>query len=283
LEHCSAQEPKAKYPVQWLPRVQTKALKTHLANNSVQDMREVPDVFLNPKQLRVKQLTLSGKAYFDAAGARAALRASGLPAYFLDFETIQFAIPIWKGTRPYQNMPFQFSCHRLSRTGKLEQENFLDLSGQDPSKGCAEALLVACGKAGPIYAFNAPFEAGCIGVLADRLPKFAHALRALRDRLVDIRPIAEDNYYHPDQRGSWSLKSVVPTIPELSQYPEEGVHGGGGAMLAYSEAIDVKTTASRKAQLTQELLEYCKLDTLVLAQLWQKFAGRSDLKISWET
>ena len=278
--YCSAQEPPAKHPVQWLPNVRTKVLKAHLANEKVRDMRDVPDALLNPQQLRVKQHTLSGKTYFDPVGARAAL-SWGLPAYFLDFETIQFAVPIWKGTRPYQNIPFQFSCHRLSRTGKLEHQMFLDLSGQDPSWGCADALLAACGESGPIFVFNASFEATCIRMLADFFPKKATALRTLRDRLVDLNPIAEKFYYHPDQNGSWGLKSVLPNIASDLRYEAlDGVKSGGGAMLAYSEAVHVGTTAYRRAEIERQLSEYCAIDTLALVRLWQKFSGRSSLKDS---
>jgi DNA-nicking Smr family endonuclease len=80
-----------------------------------------------------------------SSGAAQALAAHALPAYFMDFETIHFPIPIWKGTRPYQQIPFQFSVHRLSRTGQLESRAFLDLSGKDPAQNFAEALLAACG------------------------------------------------------------------------------------------------------------------------------------------
>jgi hypothetical protein len=48
---------------------------------------------------------------------------------FWDFETISFAVPIWKGTRPYQQLTFQFSVHRLSEDGELAHRDFLDLSG----------------------------------------------------------------------------------------------------------------------------------------------------------
>jgi hypothetical protein len=98
----------------------------------------VPDALLNAAQRRVKTHTLSGKVFFDAAGAAADLAPHKLPALFIDFETVQMAVPVWKGTRPYQQMPFQFSAHRLSRTGKLTHSAFLSLSGKDPSREFAE-------------------------------------------------------------------------------------------------------------------------------------------------
>jgi hypothetical protein len=110
--YCRSKEPQAKYPVAFLPRIQAKALKTLINDGGVIDLREVPDDLLNDRQRRVKTHTLSDKPFLDAKGAAASLADHKLPAYFMDFETIQFAVPIWKGTRPYQQIPFQFSVHR---------------------------------------------------------------------------------------------------------------------------------------------------------------------------
>lgn len=144
--YCSGQTKQPKYPVGWLPRLQGKAVKELIEKKQITDMRKVPDKHLNEIQLRVKRSTLSGKPFFDKKGAAAELKKHKLPAYFLDFETINFAVPIWKGVRPYQQIPFQFSLHCLSDKAGLEHEQFLDLSGSDPSKPFGEALIDTCGK-----------------------------------------------------------------------------------------------------------------------------------------
>ena len=110
--YCSRNEPKPEYPIYWLPYIGAKAVT--LAEQGVIDLRNVPDDLLNARQQRVKNHTLANTVFFDAAGAAADLSVHSLPAYFLDFETIQFAVPIWKGTRPYQQNTFQFSLHILS-------------------------------------------------------------------------------------------------------------------------------------------------------------------------
>jgi hypothetical protein len=130
--------------VAWLPNIRTQALKAHIEAGQVTDVRQVPDELLNSIQQRVKTQTLSGDAYFDAAQAAAELAQHPLPAFFLDFETISFAVPIWKGTRPYQPLTFQFSVHRIGTGGELEHRDFLDLSGVDPREALAEVLIAAC-------------------------------------------------------------------------------------------------------------------------------------------
>ena len=279
LVYCQSQEPQAEYPVHWLPSIRANALKAHIAANPALDMRDTPDDLLNELQRRVKSHTLSGEIYFDAENSAEALKAYKLPAYFLDFETIQFAVPIWKGTRPYQQIPFQFSLHRLGGTGKFDAKAFLDLSGNDPSRYFAEGLIEVCGTTGPIYVYNAGFEGARISELALRFKKLASALLAIKDRLVDLHPITKANYYHPSQQGSWSIKAVLPAVaPDLSYEDLAGVQNGGMAMEAYMEAIHPDTSPSRKDEIEQQLLAYCGLDTFAMVRLWQFLAGRNDLQ-----
>lgn len=272
--YCQSQEPQAKHPIQWLPGRLGNELSAHIQAHGVTELRDVPDALLNDRQRRVKAATLSGKTYFDRKGAAQALAARSLPAYFLDFETINFAVPIWKGSRPYQQIPFQFSLHHLARTGKLEQQAFLDLSGKDPRKAFAEALIAACGERGPIFVYNAGFEASRIRELADRFPRLAKPLLALNERVVDLLPVARDHYYHPSQHGSWSIKAVLPALcPDLSYGDLDGVQDGGMAMDAFLEAVAPQTTRSRKAEIERQLLTYCALDTYAMVRLWSAFTG----------
>lgn len=62
LAYCQSQEPQAQYPIQWVPRVQNKALKSLVETADLRDMREVPDALLNETQLRVKNTHPVGPA-----------------------------------------------------------------------------------------------------------------------------------------------------------------------------------------------------------------------------
>lgn len=281
ITHCRAGEPQPKYPVDWLPRVQKRALIDYIETKSVTEIADVPDEYLNDVQRRVKEHTLAGTVYFDRKGAARALGAHKLPALFLDFETAQLVIPRWPGWRPYQQIPFQFSLHKLDRHGALTQEAFLETSGSDPSRDFADALVAACGSGRePIFVYNAQFEGGRIAELSDRFPQTAPGLGGISERLVDLLPIARAHYYHPGQKGSWSIKYVLPAVaPDLSYDKLDGVKDGGMAMTAYLEAVAEHTTPERKAEIRRQLLEYCKLDTYAMVRLWQVFAGREDLKL----
>jgi hypothetical protein len=276
LSYCRKLEPQAKYPVSLLPRIQSRALRSLVEEAGIRDMRDVPDELLNEKQRRVKVCTLTNKPFFDRKGAKSALKSLEAPSYFLDFETIFFPVPIWRGTRPYQQIPFQFSIHNMSAEGSLSRIAFLDLSGEDPSRKLAEALIEACGVKGSVFAYNAGFERGRIKELADRYPDIRQPLLAINERIFDLLRLAEQTYYHPLQEGSWSIKKVLPAVaPDLDYLELEGVRDGGMAMDAYLEAIHPATDPGRKEQIKKQLLAYCHMDTLAMVRLWHFFIDGS--------
>jgi predicted RecB family nuclease len=277
IDHCQSQEPQPEVSFSCLPNFKTNK-KERLAAEGITELKDVPDVMLNDKQSLVKQHTLAGTTYFDDAGAASELSQAtvpGAPHYFLDFETTNSAIPIWKGTRPYQQVPFQFSLHTLQTSGTLEQETFLDLSGDDPRRGFAEALIKLCGQQGPIFVYNAGFEKGVIKKQAEAFPDLNVKLEGIIDRIVDLLPIARNYYYHPSQQGSWSIKAVLPAVcPDLTYSDLDGVQDGNAAISAYQEAINPDTTPERKAEIHDQLEKYCALDTLAMVRLREFFVGK---------
>jgi hypothetical protein len=175
-------------------------------------------------------------------------------------------------------MVFQFSLHRLDASGQLEHTEFLDLSGNDPSESFAQSLIAACDGQGPVFVYNAGFEMARIRELAERFLSLSQPLLAINARIVDLLPVARKRYYHPSQQGSWSIKKVLPAVvPELRYDTLDGVQDGGMAMDAFLEGIHPDTPPERKAQIEQQLLAYCKLDTYAMVRLWQVFSGRTDL------
>jgi hypothetical protein len=282
--HCSSEEDArlgaAQHPIQWLPDVRSKALVSHIEQGGVRSLRDVPDELLNVRQLRVKRHTLSGKPFFDAKAAARALSSARLPALFLDFETISFAVPIWAQTRPYEKIPFQFSLHRLGSRGAVGHTGFLDLSGSDPAERIAGALVASCGSTELVFAYNKGFESSCLKYLAARFPRLARRLLAIECRLVDLLPVTRECYYHPDQQGSWSIKSVLPTVaPELRYDALGEVQDGGAAQRAFEEAIHPETPSSRHDELREHLHRYCRLDTWAMVVLWADLTGRKKLVV----
>lgn len=274
-EYCTRDDVKAEYPISWLPRL-SKAKAEKLNEMGIIDLRYVPDDMLNETQRLVKKHTSEKTTFFDVEATRETLSKQALPAYFLDFETINFAIPIWAGTRPYQQVPFQFSLHVMHCAKDISHIEFLDISGNDPSRGFAETLIKSCGDSGPVYAYNAGFEGARIRELAERFPDLADGLLPIAERLFDLLPLARSHYYHPSQQGSWSIKKVLPAlVPELNYANLVGVQDGGMAMEAFTEAIQAITAANRKQEINEQLLAYCEQDTWAMVKIFEAFTSLS--------
>jgi hypothetical protein len=231
------------------------------------DICDVPaSVITSANQLRIHRVTMEGVPEL-LPGARAFVESLAYPRFYLDFETVGPAIPIWAGVRPYQAMPFQWSCHIERAPGVMEHAEFLDLTGEPPMRALAEQMITDLETQGPVLMYT-DYERRVINGLAAMFPDLASALRAIVDRLVDLFPVTKNNYYHPDMAGSWSIKAVLPTIaPDMDYAKLEGIQEGMGASLAYLEAINPETSTARKAEIREELLKYCKHDTEAMVRL----------------
>lgn len=269
FDHCRAQEPPGpEYPVSILPGAR-KPLLEHLRGQGWLDVRDVPQIELtNDKHRRVVEATARGIPDI-APELFAAMAGIPYPRHYLDFETISFVVPRWIGTRPFQQVPFQFSCHVESVPGEFAHHAFLDLSGASPLRSFVEALLQAVGTTGAVVVWNQSFEAGRIRELAEMFPQHAEALNSIIKRMVDLLPIYREHYYHPAMMGSWSIKAVLPTIAPDLDYANLEVGDGGAAQEAYLRAISPDASDSERETLRQALLKYCERDTWAMVRLAQ--------------
>lgn len=268
--HCGNGLPAPpEFPVDLLPGKAGKATAAKLLAAGVADLRDAPaSTFTAANERRMYEASCSGVAYHDRSALAAAAATWAFPRYFLDFETVGPAIPLWAGTRPYQAIPFQFSCHVQTADGGLEHHGFLDLRGADPRRGCAEALLQVLGNSGAIVTYNLPTERAAISGLAELFPDLRDPLLAYVDRLVDALPLVREHYYHPQMKGSYSIKAVLPAaVPHLSYDELDEVRDGQAAGRAYLEAVAPATTAERRDALHAKLWAYCRLDTLAMVEL----------------
>ena len=263
IDYCRGEE--TEYPLRHLPRI-SRQLIDALTAEGIEDIRDIPEGRLSSAtQEWVRRVTITGEPELTPEPAE--ISAHGYPRYYLDFETIQFAVPIWEGTRPYQQLPFQWSCHIELASGEFQHEEYLDTIGNSPMRTCAESLIEITGEKGPIFAYSS-YEKTVLNALIARYPDLAEDLHKLTDRLVDLLPIVRRTYYHPDMLGSWSIKNVLPTMAPHLDYGSLGdVQDGNAAGTAYLQIINPETDAAERQHLVRELLAYCKLDTLAMVEL----------------
>lgn len=274
-DYCRAQcgVTPAEYPVAMLPR--GGRLIEELESEGYNDLRDVPAARLGTQTLflRMREASRSGEPYLDPAAA-VELARIGYPRYYLDFEGINPAVPRWAGTRPYQQLPFQWSLHIEQADGSLEQRGYLHTSPDAPMRPAMEQLLAAIGTRGTVFVYNQSYEGGVLAAMAKMFPDLGEQLEAVPNRFVDLLRVARRHYYHPAMKGSWSIKSVLPTIaPELDYGNLGEVQEGGGAQQAFLEIIATDTSGERRAQLIHALERYCERDTFAMVKLVEAFSG----------
>lgn len=273
IGYCRGEE--TEYPLRCMPRPRGSGeVIAGLIAEGVDDIRDIPEGRLaNERQKWVRRVTIAGRP--DLRPEAAEMGAYGYARYFLDFEAIQFAIPIWEGTRPFEALPFQWSCHIEYESGDLRHEEFLETTGNVPMRTCAESLLKIAGEEGPVFVYGS-YEKTILNALAARYADLADDLYKLAERLVDLLSILRRTYYHPDMLGSWSIKKVLPTVAPHLDYGTLGeVQDGSAAGTAYIRVINPETDADERRRLARELLEYCKRDTLGLVEI-VKFLSQGD-------
>lgn len=210
----------------------------------------------------------------DVEAVRAFLDTLSYPLYFLDFETFQPAVPPFDGVHPFDQIPSQYSLHYIEyEGGPVHHREFLAQEGTDPRRALAEALAADIPAGACVLAYNMGFEKSQVMALAMRYPDLADQLRPIHARMRDLMvPFRDGAYYAPAMNGSYSIKAVLPALfpndPELDYHALEGIHNGSEAMAAFCGLE--QRPPHEIALIREQLLAYCKLDTLAMVKIWQK-------------
>jgi hypothetical protein len=239
-----------------------------LIATGVNDLRTIDlNSFSNEVYQRIGRSLQAGQFQLEA-NAKKIVSQLPYPYYFMDFETVNPAIPVWAGTRPYQQVPFQWSCHIQAENGVMRHEAYLSDAHSDPRLAFTESLVALLGNTtGTIFVYHAPFEKSHLREMAQVFPQYHDQIQGMNARIFDLLPLMRNHYYHPNMRGSWSIKAVLPTIADDLDYQQLMVSHGGDAMEAFNEMMQLSTSSERYHALKQGLLDYCKLDTLAMVRL----------------
>jgi len=228
----------------------------------------VPDGFpLTALQARARDVWKSGRPFVSLEIATE-LAGTLPPAYYLDFETINPAVPLYPGTRPYELIPLQWSLHRVGPDGAVGHVDFLADGLSDPRRAFAEYLLAALTEDAPIVVYSA-FEQRILEALMKCLPDRAAPLAQVVSRLVDLLPVIRRTLYHADFAGSFSLKSVAPALVTAFGYKDLGgiADGGEASAALFALALGRVKDPDEADRLQQALLAYCARDTEALVRL----------------
>lgn len=256
--------------------MQMRTKLKHYRNGLItfEDM-ESAGVVKNDMQKRQIDYALHDReTYVNREEIRKFLDGLSYPLYFLDFETMQTAVPLYVGTHPYAQIPFQYSLHFIEHEGgELQHREFLGISGKDPRRDIAESLCRDIPADACVTAYHKDFECTRLKELAEYFPDLAEHLLAIRDHIVDLEfSFSKGLYYTRAMEGRSSIKAVLPAIcpndPELDYHELEGVHNGSEAMSIFPAIQYMPPEEQERAR--RNLLAYCRLDTLAMVKVWEE-------------
>ena len=258
----------------YLPRLHASAAE-ELEEMGVESISDIPDDFpLSERQRRACTAMQTGNPWFSAELGKV-LESLKYPLYFMDFESVNPAIPRFAGMRPYDQIPFQWSVHvQRQPDAAPEHYEFLATDGTDPRREFITSLCVALGESGSIVVYAA-FESQRLSELAAWLPEFAERITKIKCRLWDLLPVVRNHVYHPAFAGSYSLKAVLPAlVPEMT-YEGMAVANGQDAGLAWESLVRGNLDQVERDKTRRALLDYCGKDTLALVRLLDRLRSRS--------
>jgi hypothetical protein len=265
--HCNQALPKDH--IGYLPRLHASAAQ-ELEEMGVESVHDIPDDFdLSEIQRRARDAMQTGQPWFSSE-LKTEFESLKYPLCFMDFETVNPAIPRFPRMHPYDHLPFQWSVHVQKQPGATpEHFEFLAMDNSDPRTAFISSLCEVLGDDGSIVVYNEQFESQRLWDIAGWLPGCTERIRGIQGRLWDLLPVVRNHVYHPAFGGSFSLKAVLPAlVPEMT-YEGMEVPNGQAAGLAWESMISNRLTDSERRAKRTALLEYCGQDTLALVKLLQ--------------
>lgn len=245
--------------------------KFELYHRGIIKIEDVPEDYplSNGQRLQVES-HISQKSFIDKKAIKDFLNSIAYPLYFLDFETFNPAVPLFDNSRPYQQIPFQYSLHyQESAKSKLEHYEFLAEASGDPRIPFLENLLGVTEGKGDIIVYNQAFESARLKELAEDFTKYKKQIENRLARIKDLMmPFQKKQYYTPEMKGSYSIKAVLPAlVPDLS-YDDLEIADGGTASRAF-ESLYFEEDNKKIKEIREQLINYCGMDTMAMVRIWE--------------
>ncbi len=252
-----------------------KSKISDLLELDVIDIVDIPDDFpLSAKQRIQVAAAKTREVAIDRDKIRELIDGWEYPLHFLDYETFSYAIPLFDGVRPFQQMCFQYSLHTIrEKGGEIGHRYFLSTGEAEPPRSMVEQLLQdMAGDVGTVFVWYEPFEKSRNDEMAAMYPEFADFFAEVNSRVFDLMKIFSDHLYvHPDFRGSSSIKKVMPVIvPELS-YNDLGIRDGMTASISWFRATTWTSLGEdERRRIYSDLQKYCYLDTWAMVEIFNR-------------
>tara|TARA_Y100000034_G_C6902343_1_gene417635 strand:- start:1945 stop:3426 length:1482 start_codon:yes stop_codon:yes gene_type:complete len=259
-----------------LYNIRRKKAMQELYQRGIIKIKDIPSDFklTDKQQIQRKQ---AGKRthHVDNEKIKDFLESLMYPLYYLDFETFNSAIPLFDNSKPYQQIPFQFSLHVVKEKGfEPEHFSFLSEGKEDPREEFIKILKDNLGDKGSIVVYNERFEKGIIKECGEAFPDYEEWCSGIIERIVDLlHPFKNFHFYNPKQKGSASIKKVLPVFSQDVKYDDLVISSGIDASISYYKSHFEDVPAKEKKTIRESLKKYCELDTYAEVILVEKLEG----------
>jgi hypothetical protein len=247
-----------------------------LFEEGVLSIKNIPANFkLNDKQQIQLECEKTGKVHINENVIKDFIHTLKYPLYFLDFETYSTAIPLYDGLKPYQQIPFQFSVHKIDNKGKKTHYSFISSGKKDPRKKFINAIDRKIGTKGSVVVYNQVFEQGRLNEIGEFFPLEKEHVDKIIARMVDLLiPFRNFDYYNRKQEGSASIKYVLPAMTNMTYKGMEIANGSQASIqYAYITHGDIKGNKAKRDEIQkvrENLKKYCGLDTEAMILILEK-------------
>jgi len=190
------------------------------------------------------------------------------PLHFVDYETYPTAVPKLDGMGPHNHLVFQVSIHSMQQDGELTHFEWLGNTFEQPAD-MLQKMSAFTGQIGTFISWNAPFEVSRNKDMINWMPQFKDYLNYMNTHMFDLMTIFKTDYVDYRFHGSSSIKKVLPVLCPKFSYTDLEVQDGTMALDTWGRMILDENFAEDKEATRKNLLEYCKLDTLAMVEIYK--------------
>lgn len=259
----------SEYSIYDIANIRVKTL-IKLTDQNMHQIVDIPEGFFPSKKMNDQvELTKEKSQMIDTEAINGLLGQLEYPLYFLDYETINPAIPLFNQTKPYEQIPFQYSLHVLeSKDADCVHMDFLHSEKSNPIPSLLKSLREAIGSKGTVIVWNQSFEKGRNIFMGEFCPEYKDFLDSVNECIFDLMIIFQKYYLDYRFKGSASIKNVLPVLVPDLRYSDLAIQHGGMAIDGILDLVQDDSSFDRQT-LISDLKAYCEQDTLAMVRIYK--------------
>jgi predicted RecB family nuclease len=253
----------------------TKQAIFDLYDNNIKRIDEIDINTIQHKEIKIQvKAAIEQTEQVFKEEIRAFISNIKQPICSLDIEVWMPAIPYYNGTKPFQQIPFLFSMIS-EENGEIKNYSYFKPIEEDLRKDFLERIISETKNFQSILMYDKSLEETVLNQLTELYPEYRNDIAELKNKIIDLaEPIKKGNYYHPDMKGNFTLKSIAPLVNQEAGFNNLDIQSGISAMYIYESLLE--QNAIEGEHIKQQLIDYCEMDALITYQLLNYFVTKSN-------